>query len=82
LFRGFVGGALSHMGVPLEVQGAHSEPVKGIVLYEYCVGPVRYTLYLDVLGRVRPRFKEPPRYPGLCPRGCYGQAIDLNTPNP
>jgi len=56
-------GLVSH-GVPLEVQGAHSEPVKGIVLYEYCVGPVRYTLYLDVLGRVRPRFKEPPRYPG------------------
>jgi hypothetical protein len=55
-----VGGALSHIEVPLEVQGAHSEPVKGIVLYEYCVGPVHYTLYLDVLGRVRPRFKEPP----------------------
>jgi hypothetical protein len=68
LFRGFVGGARSHMGVPLEVQGAHSEPVKGGVLYEYCIGPVHYTLYLDVLGRVRPRFKEPP---GLCPRGCY-----------
>jgi len=67
------------MGVPLEVQGTHSKPVKCSLLYEHCVGPVRYTLYLDVLGRVRPRFKEPPGFQVSAREAVTRQAIDLNT---